>query len=160
MCDPIGSITLAGAVVATCYSYGCAVADAPKEAQSLKDETSSLAGLLAGVQALSNSRMGADMNLPQVVDDCQRTLQKVLDRLKEHDPESSSKRILKRKARLLWPLHKDATMALIVDIERHKNALGIALGASAVCDSPLTKPVSDTAADNLTAKASTLKPFF
>lgn len=140
MYDPTGAITLAGAVVATCYSYGCAVAEAPKEAQSLKDETSGLAGLLAGVQALSNSRNTATMNLPQVVDDCQRTLQKVLDRLKEHDPESISKGLLRRKARALWPLHKDTTMALIVDIERQKNALGIALGASAVYDSLPTKP--------------------
>lgn len=137
MCDPIGAITLAGAIVATCFSYGCAVAEAPKEAQSLKDETSTLAGLLAGVQALSNSRNGADINLPRVIDDCQRTLQKVLGRLMEHDPDISSKRIVKRKARLLWPLHKDTTMALIADVERQKIALGIALGASAVWELPL-----------------------
>jgi hypothetical protein len=140
MCDPIGAITLAGTVVATCYSYGCAIAEAPKEAQSLKDETSSLAGLLAGVQALSNSRNTATMNLPQIIDDCQRTLQNVLDRLKEHDPDRASKGLLRRKARVLWPLHKDTTMALIADIERQKNALGIALGASAVYDSLPTNP--------------------
>lgn len=136
MCDPIGALTLAGTIVATCYSYGSAVADAPAEAQSLTDEISSLAGLLAGVQALSTSSGSALASLPQVVDDCQKTLQRVLDRLREHDPNGRLKPFQKKKARALWPLHRDTTRALLADVERQKNALSIALGASAVCASP------------------------
>ena len=136
MCDPIGALTLAGTIVATCYSYGSAVADAPAEAQSLTDEASSLAGLLAGIQALSTSSASALVTLPQVLDDCQKTLQRVLDRLREHDPNGRLKRFERKKARVLWPLHRDTTRALLADVERQKNALSIALGASAVCDSP------------------------
>ena len=65
MADPIsiasgvaGIIALAGSVVATCYKYGCAVKDAPREVQRLLNEVTSLAGVLTGVRTLVDAHSG------------------------------------------------------------------------------------------------------
>ena len=163
MADPVsvasgvaGIITLAGAVVATCYRYGCAVKNAPHEAQSLLHEVTSLAGVLTGVRALVEARSrptlppeevpeksGKDDDPPPYeeawavdlaslegpVEDCRATLQELKDALDSAGWERDRK--LRRVfTRLAWPLKRPQTDAIISRLERCKSTFLSALTAT------------------------------
>ena len=60
----IGLVELAGSIISTCYQYGCAVKGAPREIQSISNDVSSLAGVLAGVNALVDAHSKREL-LPE-----------------------------------------------------------------------------------------------
>jgi hypothetical protein len=137
MTDPIsaasgiaGLITLAGATISKCYTYGCAVSGAPKEMKSLVDETTNLSGLLIGLQGLITAErvpVSQQTNLMKSIEDCQFTLREILDALEETRQDSTRQKLGKTVKRLLWPLKREQTLALVQRLERQRNNLALAL---------------------------------
>ena len=125
MADPISIITLAASVIAACYKYGCAVADAPKEAQQLSQEISNLNALLVSALGLSQKLQESKfLHLSEPLSSCKDALESVLHRLEKHDRRNEQHQIIKR---LRWPLDQKVTMKLLADIERQKTNLSLAL---------------------------------
>ena len=137
MADPIsissgiaGLISLAGLVLGQCYSYGCAVADAPSEAKMLASELTNLSGVLVGIQGFVNSTDDGNsyINILPVLQGCEQTLQDALDRLSAVSATGRHTSLKRTINRFAWPLRKSETMALIMSIERRKQTLSLAFG--------------------------------
>jgi NACHT domain len=137
MADPLsvasgvaGLITLAGSVISKCYTYGCAVSGAPKEMKSLVDEVTNLSGLLVGLQGLVKADRlpaGQKETVTRTVDDCKATLGEILDTLDQVKPASTEGKLGKTVKRLLWPLKREQTLALVHRLDRQRNTLAFAL---------------------------------
>lgn len=137
MADPLaiaagvaGLLALAGDVLGKCYTYGCAVASAPKEMRKLVEEMTTLSGILVGLQGLvsaDNLAVSQKIALSQSIRDCHLTLREVLDTLDTVKPESKRQKIGSTINRLLWPLKQKETLALLGRLERNKSALTFAL---------------------------------
>lgn len=134
MVDPVGTISFAASILSTCYTYGCEFVDAPQEARRLGAEVSTLAGLLVSVKAISSSSSdeATVAGLEAVLLRCQHALQDVSDRLKKHDPNTSTNSLQRLKKRARWPLTTETTASLVAIVERQKSDLSIALVAFAM----------------------------
>ena len=112
-------------MIAVCYQYGCAVADAPKEARQLSQEISNLNALL--VSALGLSQTSSHLHLSDALVNCKDALEKVSQRLERHDHAEEQSRQRRAINRLRWPLDKKMTLELLTDIGRQKANLSLAL---------------------------------
>ena len=124
-------ITLAGSCLAKCYRYGCAVRDAPAEGRRLADELASLSGVLVGLQSLADGdsiKLASTGELMELVHECKITLQDVAQRIVIVTGVASntkqSERVVRR---ILWPVKKQETVAMVVKVERLKSKLTLVL---------------------------------
>ena len=137
MADPIsissgiaGLLSLAGLVLGQCYSYGCAVADAPSEAKRLALELTHLSGVLVGIQGFVKSTDGvnAGANILPMLQGCNETLQDASARLNAVSAIARHTSFKRTVNRFAWPLRKSETLALVTSIERQKQTLSLAFG--------------------------------
>ena len=122
-----GLVALAGQVISQCYRYGCAVSDAPKEAERLVSEVTGLSGLLVGLQALIKQGDFPEQDIHLILKECNTSLSSLLSRLQSHSPETSKSTTERAIRRLLWPLRKSDTEELTSAIGRQKASLSLAL---------------------------------
>ena len=124
-------ITLAGSCLAKCYRYGCAARDAPAEGCRLADELASLSGVLVGLQSLAKGgsmKLGSTVELKELVQECNTTLQDVAQRIElVTGVASNTKKSERVVRRVLWPVKKQETLDLIARVERLKAKLTLAL---------------------------------
>ena len=127
-----GIISLAGLAIGQCYRYGCGVSNAPEEAKRLVSEVTGLSGVLVGVQGLVKQSDQSGQPTETVLKGCRAVLEDLSLKLQKHSPGASKKSSKRAMNRLLWPLRKGDTEELIVALERHKNALSLALDTLSV----------------------------
>ncbi len=136
MTDPLsvtagvaGLLTIAGSTLSTCYTYGCAVADAPAEARRLKDSLIELSGVLVGLHGVEHlvSVSSQGVNLEALVDACRSSLNAVLQSLERSGPINATHSLKQTLIRLRWPLSKKETLALVDQIEHRKSTICLAL---------------------------------
>ena len=147
MADPIstvsgiaGIVSLAGVVLAKCYNYGCAVADAPSEVKKLLAEVNSLSGILVALQARGGAedktQPGRDSGcessddlldaLSSSLEECRQTLQEIRRALDAAKMDSDN-RLSRAAKRFIWPLKQKDTMSLVGRLHRQKETFTLAL---------------------------------
>ncbi|KAK2802447.1 hypothetical protein FQN51_004510 [Onygenales sp. PD_10] len=134
-------VWLSGEIIALCYTYGFAVAHAPKELRELVDEITSLSGIFVTIQGLVNAdRFAASQKeaLATSIAQCQGTLREVMDILKSVQPEPNK---LGLKKRLLWPLKQTETGDILEKLNRHRSSLNLLLALEATLEAQQTQVV-------------------
>ncbi|CAG8950619.1 hypothetical protein HYFRA_00002828, partial [Hymenoscyphus fraxineus] len=141
MADPLsvagsiaGLVAIAGTVYTRTYRYIKNVKNSEKEIAQLASEIGSLSGLLHSLglfigELQRNTTSETNFRLHHI-HACRETLTKVEKKLDSKDPaapgHSWEERLIKK---LKWPFSMAETRELIVEVERHKSTVNIALSA-------------------------------
>ena len=140
MADPLsisasiaGLIALADSVFRGTFKYLKNVKDAPKEISKLSSELGLLYGVLNSLRLvadqLGDERFDSTIRLHHI-HSCLQTLEKVKAILNKHDTTSLSDHAAQAmKRRMRWPFSISEAKDLIMEIERHKSTLSLALTA-------------------------------
>ena len=138
MADPLsisasiaGLVNLADVVFGRIYKYVKAVKNASKDMATLSSEIGALYGILSNLRLISDqleSDIYESTTRPHHIHSCHETLEKVKSIL-ERDNVSSVQdhRLQTLKRKLRWPFTSSEVKDLVVEIERHKATLGLAL---------------------------------
>ena len=140
MADPLsisasiaGLITLAEAVFRRTFKYIKPVKDAPKEIAALSSEFGALYGILNNLHLIACQLEGETFDSAiqvHYIHSCYQTFEKVKTMLDKYDTLNTDKRSVDAmKRRLTWPFTVPEAKSLIVEVERHKATLGLALTA-------------------------------
>ena len=141
MSDPLsiaaslaGLITTAQIVYGGIYNYVRSVRDADKSIKDLVAEVGLLYGILQRLEL--QARILEEENSLQCalrmehIYRCGKTLEDIRKILKNYDlPNTQTHSILALRRKLLWPLKVSKTKAFLVDVERHKATMSLALTA-------------------------------
>ena len=138
-----GILGLAGTVLASCYQYGCGVADAPRELQRLANEITTLTGVLVALKASiapepdidglppsyyqTKFSDGQAAGLKEAMNGCEQALNEVNEHLKRSRADPT-KRFESALRRLKWPLTQKDTMDVVGRLERYKVTFNTAIG--------------------------------
>ncbi|PGH32167.1 hypothetical protein GX50_05066 [[Emmonsia] crescens] len=136
-------ILLSGEIIGICYTYGCAVSNAPEDLRKLVEETTSLSGIFVAIQGLVNAdRFAARQKEPlsNSLTECQTTLRKLKDILQSIEPGPKKKKMGVMK-RLLWPLKQAETKEILETLGRHKSSLNLLLALEATLEAQQTQIV-------------------
>ena len=145
MADPLsvgagiaGLVTLTDVVFIRLFKYVQAVKGANKEITALSSEVGALYGILSRLRLLSDQLDSSGFNASthvQHIHSCSQTLEK-LSRILERDSIISTHKdgthkhgMETIKQKLHWPFSSSEVKTLLVEIERHKATLGLALNA-------------------------------
>lgn len=134
---------LAGTVLASCYQYGCGVADAPRELQHLSNEIITLTGVLNALKASIYPQADTDglppsyyqtklsdgqaSSLKEAIKGCEQALNDVNEDLKRSRSDPT-KKFGNAVRRLKWPLAQKDTMDIVGRLERYKVTFNAAIG--------------------------------
>ncbi|KAL8686523.1 MAG: hypothetical protein Q9218_007047, partial [Villophora microphyllina] len=142
MADPLsiatgigGLLTLADVVFGRLFKYVQAAKGASKEMTALSSEVGALYGILSNLHLVSRQMGDQALNSASRVrhiDSCAQTLeklQKILDKDSMSSTRSQAVNIIKQ---LHWPFTSSEVKALLIEIERHKSTLGLALTADSL----------------------------
>ncbi len=143
MADPLsvsasisGLVTLADIVFRRTYKYVKAVKKASKEISSLSAEIGTLYGILSNLQLVSHQLEDETFETTtriHHVHACYQTLEHVESILNRDDTSSiRDQRLETIKRKLRWPFTSSEVKDLIVEIERHKTTLGLALNVDSM----------------------------
>ena len=151
MTDPLsisasisGLVTLADIVFGRIYKYVKAVKKAPKDIAGLSAEIGALYGVLSNLHLVSRQleyEQAESTTRIHHIHSCYQTLERVRSIL-DRDNTSSlhGERLESLKRRLRWPFTSSEVKDLIVEIERHKTTLSLALNVD--CMSGLLQALS------------------
>ncbi|PMD31117.1 hypothetical protein L207DRAFT_592050 [Hyaloscypha variabilis F] len=125
-----GLTTIADAIVRKGFRYMKDVKDAEKTVEKLVEEVNNLSGVL---HSLNNVVERLEEDDPDVdpatqihyIESCYKTLKKIQDLFDEAVPTAP----LSKRDRLKWPLKKEHTKELLVEIGRHKATMILAMTA-------------------------------
>jgi uncharacterized protein YoxC len=125
-----GLTTIADAIVRKGFRYMKDVKDAEKTVEKLVEEVNNLSGVL---HSLNNVVERLEEDDPDVdpatqihyIESCYKTLKKIQDLFDEAVPTAP----LSKRDRLKWPLKKERTKELLVEIGRHKSTMILAMTA-------------------------------
>ena len=140
-----GLINLADVVFGRVYKYVKDVKSASKDMATLSSEIGALYGILSSLRLVSDqleSDVSESTTRPHHIHSCQETLEKVesiLERDNASSPQDQRLQTIKRKLR--WPFTSSEVKELVVEIERHKATLGLALNVDGM--SALLRALSD-----------------
>ena len=138
-----GILGLAGTVLASCYQYGCAVVDAPRELKQLANEITALTGVLNALKASIDPQPDIDglppsyyqtklsdgeaTGLKEAMKGCEQALNDVNEDLKRSRADPT-KRFGSAVRRLKWPLTQKDSMDIVSRLERYKLTFNTAIG--------------------------------
>jgi len=129
-----GLITIADTVVRRGYQYLKEVRDAEGSVGKLIAEVNNLVGVLHSLKNIAD-RFEDDGSKPEMtiqihyVQSCYQAMEIIQQSLDKADPSRARNRVGQAIKKLQWPLTKSSTTALILEIERHKSAMTLALSA-------------------------------
>ena len=138
MADPLtisasiaGLVSLADMVFGRIYKYVKAVKNASREMATLSSEVGALYGILSSLRLISD-QLESDIFEPTTrpfhIHSCQQTLERVKSILDRDDAASLHDQPLQTlKRKLRWPFTSSEVKDLVIEIERHKTTLGLAL---------------------------------
>ena len=131
--DPVSAIGLAASiagladftvtVIARLYSFSTDVISAPKRAEELRQELSSLVGLLKTLEQTLKTEPQSSTAMKKALED---VLGPLRDLVRELDQKTQPEKI-KGFGRLKWPFNKDDNNRYCARIESHKGSLLVAL---------------------------------
>ncbi|KAF8246554.1 hypothetical protein K440DRAFT_602223, partial [Wilcoxina mikolae CBS 423.85] len=135
MADPLsiaasvaGLISLAETVIGLGYQYHNDAKGFPADFERLLSEISSLYGVLCQIKLIV-SRPGRTSNISfHSINDCDSTLREIVGILESTTPRAG-KTIQNAAKKLLWPLKKGDTEALLIRLEHNKSTFSLALSA-------------------------------
>ena len=125
-----GLTTIADSIVRKGFRYLKDVKDAEKTVEKLVEEVNNLSGVL---HSLNNVVERLEEDDPDVdpatqihyIESCYKTLKKIQDLFDEAVPTAP----LSKRDRLKWPLKKEHTKELLIEIGRHKATMILAMTA-------------------------------
>jgi hypothetical protein len=125
-----GLMTIADSIVRKGFKILKDVKDAEKLVQKLLEEVNNLSGVLHSlnniVERLEEEGANVDTSTQiHYIESCYKTLTKIQGHLDKAVPATP----LSRGDRLQWPLKKSHTKELLVEIERHKATMTLAMAA-------------------------------
>lgn len=125
-----GLITIADIIVRNGYKYFKEVKDAEKTVKKLIKEVNNLSGVLHSLRNVVEE-LESDSNFDpstqiHYVESCQQTLSKIQDHFEKAVPSTP----LSRTNRMVWPLKASQTRELLLEIERHKATMILAMSAT------------------------------
>jgi len=125
-----GLMTIADAIVRKRFKFIKDVKDAEKSVQKLVEEVNNLSGVLHSlnnvVERLEEDRQNIDPSTQiHYIESCYKTLMKIQGHFDEAMPAAP----MSRGSMLRWPLQKSHTKELLVEIERHKATMTLAMTA-------------------------------
>jgi hypothetical protein len=129
-----GLITIADLIVGRGYRYLKEVKDAEGSIGKLIAEVNNLAGVLHSLKNIADrfeddgTTTGTTIQI-HYVESCYQALENIQKSLNEADPSKAKNAAGKAIKKLRWPLSKSSTTALVMEIERHKSAMTLALNA-------------------------------
>lgn len=139
MADPLsvisgiaGLVTAAEIVASRTHKYVVAVKDASKDIKSLSQELLALYGVLNSLSLVVHEFKTEGLNSAaqiQLIYSCQDVLETIRVKLEKVDPDSTDNSFRAGKRKLQWPFSKDETRTMLVEVERHKSTLALALSA-------------------------------
>jgi hypothetical protein len=125
-----GLMTLADVVVRRGYKFIKDVRDADETARKIVEEVNNLSGVLHSLSNVverleeEDSHHGPSTQI-HYIESCYQTLTKLRGLFDEAVPEAP----LSKSEKLRWPLKKSHTKDLLVEIERHKATMTLAMSA-------------------------------
>ena len=139
MADPLsvsasiaGIVSIADIVVEHLIKYIREVKDARKEVSALLRETSSLGGILKALshlaKELESDRFGGELQTHHI-HSCAMVLLRLRALLDANDASTAKKSLIAFKRTLCWPISKPESESILVELERHKSTLSLALEA-------------------------------
>jgi len=125
-----GLVTIADAVVRKGFKFIKDVKDAENSAEKLVEEVNNLSGVLHSlnnvVERLEEDGGNIDPSTQiHYIESCYKTLKKIQDHFDEAMPATP----MSRGDRLKWPLKKERTKELLLEIGRHKATMTLAMSA-------------------------------
>ncbi|KAH8765160.1 hypothetical protein BGZ57DRAFT_767925, partial [Hyaloscypha finlandica] len=125
-----GLVTIADAVVRKGFKFIKDVKDAENSAEKLVEEVNNLSGVLHSlnnvVERLEEDGGNIDPSTQiHYIESCYKTLKKIQDHFDEAMPATP----MSRGDRLKWPLKKERTKELLIEIGRHKATMTLAMSA-------------------------------
>ena len=140
MTDPLsvsasiaGLITLADILFRRTYKYVKAVKKASKEIKALSTELGTLYGILNNLNLVSHQledQTFESTTRTHHINSCIQTLERIRSILDRDDASSlSDQRLETLKRKLRWPFSSSEAKEVIMELERHKTTLGLALSA-------------------------------
>lgn len=125
-----GLMTIADVIVRKGFKFIKDVKDAEELVQRLVDEVNNLSGVLHSlnnvVERLEEDRSSFDPSTQiHYIESCYKTLTKI----QRHFDEAVPATPMSRGDKLRWPLKKSHTKELLVEIERHKTTMTLAMSA-------------------------------
>ena len=125
-----GLMTIADSIVRKGFKFLKDVKDAEKSVQKLLEEVNNLSGVLHSlnniVERLEEEGANVDTSTQiHYIESCYKTLKKIQDLFDEAVPTAP----LSKRDRLKWPLKKEHTKELLVEIGRHKATMILAMTA-------------------------------
>lgn len=129
-----GLVSIADSVFTRTYRYARGVKNAEKDIAELASGIRSLSGLLHGlalvIEELQKDTTSETNFRLHHINACRATLTKVENKLEKLDPATPrDSRTVTLSKRLKWPFSSSETKELIVEVERHKTTINIALSA-------------------------------
>ncbi|MCJ1264939.1 hypothetical protein MMC22_004814 [Lobaria immixta] len=126
-----GLVNLADVVFGRIYKYVKAVKNASKDMATLSSEIGALYGILSSLRLISDqleNGLFESTTRPHHIHSCLKTLERVKSILERDDAASSQNhRLQTLKRNLRWPFTSSEVKDLVIEIERHKATLGLAL---------------------------------
>jgi hypothetical protein len=125
-----GLCELTQAVAVTIYEFLKTVKEAKSEIEDLIREVTGLFGVLHSLHLVAARFEGQEIDSAMQVHHivtCQVLLGKIQRALNKAQPKSSLGALTSAAKSLAWPFEKKETKALILDVERHKSTLSLAL---------------------------------
>jgi len=125
-----GLTTIADAIVRKGFRYLKDVKDAEKTVEKLVEEVNNLSGVLHSLNNVVERLEEDDPDIDPAaqihyIESCYKTLKKIQDLFDEVVPTAP----LSKRDRLKWPLKKENTKELLVEIGRHKATMILAMTA-------------------------------
>ena len=160
MADPLsvgagiaGLVTLADLVFIRLFKYVQAVKGAHKEITALSSEVGALYGILSRLRLISDQLDSSGFNAAtqvQHIYSCSQTLEK-LSKILERDNMTSTQKhgMEKIKEKLHWPFSSSEVKTLLIEIERHKATLGLALNADGMSGLIQSLSIQNTIRDDV-----------
>jgi uncharacterized protein YoxC len=125
-----GLMTIADSIVRKGFKFIKDVKDAEKSVEKLVEEVNNLSGVLHSlnnvVERLEEDRHNVDPSTQiHYIESCYKTLMKIQGHFDEAVPATP----MSKGAKLQWPLKKSHTQELLVEIDRHKATMNLAMTA-------------------------------
>jgi hypothetical protein len=129
-----GLMTIADVIVRKGFKFIKDVKNAEESVKKLVDEVNNLSGVLHSlnnvVERLEEDGSNSDPSTQiHYIESCYKTLTKIQGHFDEAVPSMP----MSKGDKMRWPLKKSHTKELLVEIERHKSTMALAMGAKEMC---------------------------
>jgi hypothetical protein len=132
-----GLVQIADVVVRRGYRYIREVKNAEKSVEKLIDEVNKLSGVLHSLKNVAERCEDDKMEIDPTaqihhIEACLKTLQLVDTHLGHSNPATKTAGMDSIKSKLKWPLNKSKVKELMIEVEKHKSVMSLAMTASSM----------------------------